>query len=91
MSFNRQIGFCTSYEFCDKVVALFLRLENIKVQQTVLSCLSHLFAKKIDQGNRKSEDLSEFAAKRKILGGDVKQKRTVEMPVRKIKMTGQRS
>ena len=45
------------------------------------------FVDQQNQRNRKSEDLSEFEANRKILGGDVKQKKTVEMPVRNIKMT----
>ena len=43
------------------------------------------------RGIVKGADHSEIAAIRKILGGDVKQKKTGEMPVRKIKMTGQRS
>ena len=43
------------------------------------------------RGIVKGADHSEFEANRKILGGDVKQKKTGEMPVRKIKMTSQRS
>ena len=39
------------------------------------------------RGIVKGADHSEFEANRKILGGDVKQEKTGEMPVRKIKMT----
>ena len=91
MRFNRQIGFFTSYELVEKVFAVFLRKQKKCGDKQFSQLFRILFANQRDQGNRKSKNLSEFEANRKILGGDVKQKKTGEMPVRKIKMTGQRS